>query len=65
MILRHRSSPRELADVAAFVVFGLTDFREAYSMQSWLLWARIVNLVGLFWLRRIVMRWFYPESKVY
>ncbi len=63
--LRHRRSRLELAYVTAFVLFGLTDFREAYSMQSWLLWAKLVNLVALFWLRRIVMRRYYPESKVY
>ncbi len=60
-----RRSRIEVAYGAAFVLFGLTDFREAYSVQSWLLWLKLVILVALFCLRRSVMRRFYPESKVY
>lgn len=63
--LMHRRSRIELAYFAAFVTFGLTDFREAYAMQSWLLWLKLINLIALFWLRRIVMRQHYPASKVY
>lgn len=35
--LRQRHSRLELFYAAAFVLFGLTDLREAYSLQSWLL----------------------------
>lgn len=63
--LKNRRSTLELAYFAAFVLFGLTDFREAYFMQSWLLWVKLANLVALFWLRRVVMRQHYPESKLY
>ncbi len=63
--LAHRRSRIELVYAAAFASFGLTDFREAYAMQSWLLWVKLLNLVVLFWLRRIVMRRYYPESTVY
>lgn len=63
--LRQRRSRIELIYAAAFIAFGLTDLREAYSLQSWLLWLKLVNLVVLLWLRGIVMRRFYPESKLY
>jgi len=63
--LRHRRSPIELAYAAAFVSFGLSDLREAYALQSWLLWIKLANLVALLWLRALVMRRFYPHSKLY
>jgi hypothetical protein len=50
---------------AAFVVFGLTDFREAYRLESWLLLFKGINLVALLWLRHTVIRRWYPASKVY
>ncbi len=62
---KNRRNRLELAYGIAFVLFGLTDFREAFSMQSWLLWVKLIILVALFWLRRTVMRQHYPESKVY
>jgi hypothetical protein len=63
--VRFRRSLIELLYAAAFGLFGLTDFREAYCVQSWLLWVKLVILVGLFALRRTVMRRFYPDSRVY
>jgi hypothetical protein len=63
--LKHRRSRTELCYAAAFVLFGLTDFREGYAMQSWLLWVKLVILVALLWLRKIVIRRYYPECKVY
>lgn len=60
-----RRSSIEILYAAAFVLFGLTDFREAYFVQSWLLWLKLVILVSLFLLRKSVMRRFYPESKLY
>jgi hypothetical protein len=63
--LRFRRSQTEVVYAALFVLFGLTDFREAYSVQSWLLWVKLAILIALFRLRRSVMRRFYPESRVY
>lgn len=63
--LRFRHSSIEVAYAVSFVLFGLTDFREAYFVQSWLLWVKLVILVALFGLRRSVMRRFYPEHRVY
>ena len=63
--LRHRNSPLELAYGAAFVTFGLSDFVEAYRVTSWLILSKGVNLVALLYLRQLVIRRFYPESKTY
>jgi hypothetical protein len=63
--LKHRRSRLELWYAVAFVLFGLTDFREMYAMQSWLLWTKLAVLIYLLWLRKIVMRRYYPESRVY
>jgi hypothetical protein len=49
----------------AFAFFGLSDYREAWVLQSWLIWAKIINLVALVWLRATVMRRYYPQSKLY
>ncbi len=62
---RFRRSSIEIAYAGVFLLFGLTDFREAFCVQSWLLWIKLVILIALFFLRRLVMRRFYPESKVY
>src|SRR6516165_11330097 len=53
--LRFRSSRLELWYAAVFALFGLTDFREAYAMQAWLLWTKLVILIALLWIRKTVM----------
>jgi hypothetical protein len=63
--LRFHRSRIEVVYAVTYVLFGLTDFREAYSLQSWLLWLKLVILIALFWLRRSVMRRFYPASRIY
>ena len=63
--LRHHRSRIEIAYGSAFFLFGLTDFRESFSMPLWLLAVKLVNLIALLWLRRLVTRRFYPESTVY
>ena len=62
---KNKHSPLELWYALAFITFGLSDFREAYYLHSWLILFKGANLVALFMLRRIVMRRFYPASKVY
>lgn len=61
----HRQSPMELYYALAFLTFALTDFREAWLQQSWLLWIKLLNLIALFLLRRHVMRRFYPDARLY
>ncbi|XAM00899.1 hypothetical protein OT109_05835 [Phycisphaeraceae bacterium D3-23] len=55
----------EIVYALAFVVFALTDFREAVALQSWLIWLKLVNLIVLLVLRHRVIRSLYPESKLY
>jgi hypothetical protein len=60
-----RHSTVEVVYAAAFFTFGLTDFREAYALQSWLIWLKAANLFVLLWLRALVIRRYYPGSKLY
>jgi hypothetical protein len=62
---RFRRSPLECLYAAAFFTFGLSDFREAWSLDSWLIWLKLVNLVALLWLRQIVLHRWYPASRTY
>lgn len=63
--VRCHKSPLELWYALAFVIFGITDLREAWYQQSWLIWFKAVNLAVLIWLRAIVMRRYYPNCKLY
>lgn len=71
VIIRRARQPKEKRSTVewwyalAFFVFGLTDFREAVALQSWLIWLKLANLIVLLVLRRKVMKTLYPESKVY
>jgi hypothetical protein len=60
-----RRSSLEILYALAFFCFGLTDFREAYVLASWLVWVKLVNLIVLIRLRAMVIRRWYPESKLY
>jgi hypothetical protein len=62
---KHRHSPIELAYAFAFFTFGLTDVREAWVQQSWLIWLKLVNLIALFYLRRLVLTKYYPGQRLY
>jgi hypothetical protein len=63
--LRCRHSTVEVVYALAFFTFGLTDFREAYALESWLIWLKAANLAVLFWLRSIVISSYYRESRLY
>jgi hypothetical protein len=63
--IRFRRSWLELAYAIAFVAFGLSDFKEAYRLESWLLLFKGINLIALLWLRHLVIRNWYPTSKIY
>ncbi len=62
---KHHHSSLELWYALAFFTFGLTDFREAYVLNSWLIWLKLANLVFLFRLRSLVIKRYYPSSKLY
>jgi hypothetical protein len=63
--LKHRRSKLELLYAFTFLTFGLTDFWESFSLTTWLIFAKGINLAILLWLRRYVLRHFYPEHKTY
>jgi hypothetical protein len=63
--LKRPKSAIEVVYALAFFVFGLTDFREAYSLESWLIWVKAINLLVLIRLRSIVIKRYYPTSKLY
>ncbi len=61
----HRRSTLEWWYAFAFLIFGLTDFREAVALESWLIWVKLVNLIVLLLLRKRVMKNLYPASKMF
>lgn len=63
--LMNRRTPAELSYALAFVAFGLTDFVEAFALNSWLLWLKGITLAVLLRLRRLVIDRHYPGSKLY
>jgi thiosulfate reductase cytochrome b subunit len=46
-----RRYPLELAYALSFVAFALSDLREAYALQAWLILAKAANVVLLLGLR--------------
>jgi len=62
---RHERRAMEWCYAAAFFTFGLTDFREAVALHSWLILLKGANLLALLWLRRIVLRRYYPGSRTF
>ena len=63
--MHRKSAPLELLYALAFFTFGLSDFREAYVVQSWLILFKGANLVALLYLRWRVTREHYPDSKTF
>jgi hypothetical protein len=60
-----RRSRMEVPYALAFLSFGFTDFREAYVLESWLVWAKLANLIALVALRRVAITRWYPGSRLY
>jgi hypothetical protein len=60
-----RRSRLEVVYALAFLSFGATDFREAYVLESWLVWAKLANLIALIGLRAVAIRCWYPGSKLF
>lgn len=63
--LRHRHSKIEMVYAAAFLTFGISDFWEAYRLTSWLILFKGANLLVLIYLRRTVLRRFYPNNRTF
>lgn len=60
-----KSRALEFSYATSFVLFGISDFIQAYRLTSWLLVWKLVNLIVLLALRRVVMARHYPESKLF
>src|SRR4051794_35575870 len=62
LVVRRSAVPRrsalELVYAFAFLVFGLSDYREAYVVESWLILHKALNLGALLWLRHVIHRRF-------
>jgi len=68
VIRRSMAGPRSCLEwgyALAFLCFGLTDFREAYVLESWLIWLKLINLIILMNLRTKVITRYYPQSRLY
>jgi hypothetical protein len=63
--LAFRRSSLEIVYALAFLSFGLTDFREAYVLQSWLVWVKLANLIALICLRAAAIKRWYPGTKLF
>ena len=63
--LRYRRSATEIAYMIAFFLFGVSDIIEAWKLTSWLLWWKVLNLVVIFSLRRSMIRWHYPDQRLF
>lgn len=63
--LKNRNSKAELAYALSFLTFALSDFREAYVVESWLILFKGANLVAILLLRRFIIRRYYPRSRTY
>ena len=63
--VKNRKSIFELWYSLAFLTFGLTDFKEAYALSSWLIWLKLANLFLIVRLRSRLIRDYYPSSKLF
>ena len=61
---RYRHSPLEIVYAAAFVLFGLTDVREAWQQSALLFGLKGGVLAALLTLRRAIRRRYYGESRL-
>jgi hypothetical protein len=62
---RYRRSWEEWVYAGLFVAFGLTDVREAFVLETWLLWVKVVNFLAILWMRSRVLKNYYPGWKTY
>ncbi len=60
---RHRKSSVELVYAGLFFIFAMTDVREAFVVQPWLIVFKGLVLLALLVVRQKVRNKYYPESK--
>ena len=63
--VKHRRSPVEVVYAAAFFTFGLSDFRESYVLETWLVIFKAVNLAALVYLRWLVLSRWYTHCRAF
>ena len=63
--LRFRRSYGEFLYGIAFLSFGVTDFIEANTLASWLIWLKVMNLLALWKLRAHSRTHWYPGNRMY
>ncbi len=61
--LKYQRSLSEVAYAAGFALFGISDFMESFSLTTWLIAWKAINLLVLFVLRRHVLKHCYPEAR--
>ena len=64
-LVNQKSVWLELSYAAAFFLFGISDFVQAYRLTSWLLVWKLFNLIALLVLRKLTIKRHYPLSKVF
>ncbi len=62
---RHRKSSLEPVYALAFLLFGLTDYREADVQSAGLVLAKAILLIALFGLRRHIIIHHYRGSRIF
>jgi hypothetical protein len=62
---RYRRWPLEPLYAATFVLFGISDFREAWCLQPWLILVKAVLLLALWCQRAYVLTRHYPQSRAF
>lgn len=62
---RFRRSFEELFYAGLFAMFGLTDVREAFVLETWLLWVKALNFAAIVWLRQRLLKTHYPGWRTY
>ncbi len=60
--LKNQKSSLEAWYALTFLVFGLTDYREAYLQTAPLVLTKGVLIVLLFWQRNLVTKRWYPHA---
>lgn len=63
--LETQNSRMELAYALLLATFGITDVVEAWEQSTWLFALKGMNLLMLLWIRRSVMKRYYPASGLY
>lgn len=62
---KHRRSMMEIIYGLSFFLFAATDFREAWIVESWLIWLKALNFAAILTLRYWIIKHYYPGSRTF